>query len=462
MPGDMRRITQIAALMAAGVCGAGAQPTVAPTATVLEIDGAIGPATASYTVRGIERAAETGSEIVVLTIDTPGGLDTSMREIIQAMLGSPVPIVAYVTPQGARAASAGTYILYASHVAAMAPATNLGAATPVSIGGPAAPPGADPGDADNSSDDASRGTPADPSEPRTAEERKAVNDAVAYIRGLAEQRGRNADWAERAVRSAASLSARAALEQRVIDLIADDLDDLLAQLDGRTVDVAGGPRTLATADIAVERVEPDWRTRLLAVITNPTVAYILMLIGIYGLIFEGYSPGAILPGVVGAISLLLALYAFQILPIDYAGLALIALGVTLMIAEFMVPSFGVLGIGGIAAFVFGSVILIDTDVPGFRVPTPLLATLATVGSAAVLGTIWIAVRTRALPVVSGAEDFARSTATALEDFEREGNVRVGGERWRARSTVPIRKGDSLRIVGVDNLVLQVEPREPKV
>ncbi|HET8698198.1 MAG TPA: nodulation protein NfeD, partial [Gammaproteobacteria bacterium] len=419
-------------------------------------------ATSDYVVRGIERAARSGSALVVLEMDTPGGLDTAMRDIIQAILASPIPVVVYVSPQGARAASAGTYILYASHVAAMAPATNLGAATPIQIGGaePVDRGGGDTPESDgDANDDAAAPQAPRPPEPSTASERKSVNDAVAYIRSLAEQRGRNADWAEQAVRSAASLSARAALDQHVIDLIATDLDDLLAQLDGRTVKVAGADRVLATAGIAVNRIEPDWRTRLLAVVSNPTVAYILMLIGIYGLIFEGYNPGAVLPGVVGGISLLLALWAFQVLPVNYAGLALIALGVVLMIAEFLVPSFGSLGIGGVVAFVFGSVILIDTDTPGFGVSRPLIGTIAAAGAAAVLGVIWLALRTRQLPVVSGVEEMRRLEVTALEDFAAEGAVLARGERWRARTRTPVRKGERLRVINVEGLVLDVEPHE---
>jgi membrane-bound serine protease (ClpP class) len=384
-----------------------------------------------------------------------------MREIIRAILASPVPVVTYVAPSGARAASAGTYILYASHVAAMAPATNVGAATPISIGGTESPaPASDSGKDGAGGENGSAERPAPP-ESGTASERKAVNDAVAYIRSLAEQRGRNADWGERAVRSAASLSAQAALDAGVIDIVAPDLDSLLAQLDGRRVELAGAERTLDTKGLAFERVEPDWTTRLLAVISNPTVAYLLLLIGIYGLVFEGYNPGAVLPGVVGGISLLLALFAFQLLPVNYAGLALILLGVVLLTAELFVPSFGALGIGGIAAFVFGSVILIDSDVPGFGVPIPLIVTIATTGSLALLGIIWFALRAHRLPVVSGAEELMRTTATALEDFEREGAVLAHGERWHARSISPVGAGQSLRITKVEGLVLEVEPKSER-
>ncbi|HEY8518969.1 MAG TPA: nodulation protein NfeD [Gammaproteobacteria bacterium] len=435
-------------------------------AVLLSIQDAIGPATSDYLVRGIETAATRSAALVVIEMDTPGGLDSAMRDIIQAILSSPVPVVTFVHPQGARAASAGTYILYASHVAAMAPATNLGAATPVAIGG-APPPAPAPGDADEDGrDDPSGGDQGDtpetrrepsPPEPATASERKAINDAVAYIRSLAERRGRNADWAEAAVRSAESLSAQAALERNVIDLIAVDLDDLLQKLDGRRVMLDGETIELDTDTLVYERIEPDWRTKLLAVISNPTVAYMLLLLGIYGLIFEGYNPGAIVPGVVGAISLLLALFSLQVLPVNYAGLALIALGVILMVAEFLVPSFGALGIGGIAAFVFGSVILYDSDVPGYDIATPLIATISAAAALSLLVIIWLAMKARVRPVVSGVEDMLRETATALEDFEREGPVRVYGERWNARSTRPVRKGDRLRVTKVEGLLLHVEP-----
>jgi membrane-bound serine protease (ClpP class) len=387
-----------------------------------------------------------------------------MREIIQAILASPVPVATYVSPEGARAASAGTYILYASHIAAMAPATNLGAATPVAIGGssPAPLPGEEPeetsgGDADDANAERGEPEPNEAPEPASASERKAINDAVAYIRSLAERRGRNPDWAERAVRSAESLSADAALANDVIDLVAVDLADLLRQLDGRMLTVNGESIVLATSGAAVDRFEPDWRTRFLSVITNPTVAYMLMLLGIYGLIFEGYNPGAILPGVVGAISLLLALFAFQILPVNYAGLALILLGVILMIAEFVMPSFGALGFGGIASFIFGSLILIDTDVPGFDIARPLIISLAGIAALTLFGTIWLAMRSRVRPVVTGVEQMAQLDVTALENFEHEGQVLVRGERWQARSRTPVVKGQPLKVTRIDGLTLDVEP-----
>jgi membrane-bound serine protease (ClpP class) len=433
--------------------------------TLLRLQDAIGPATSHYVRKGLEHAREQNAVLVVLEMDTPGGLDTAMREIIQAILASPVPVATYVSPEGARAASAGTYILYASHIAAMAPATNLGAATPVAIGGssPVPLPTDDAeetrgGDADDENTERDEPGPSGTPAPASASERKAVNDAVAYIRSLAERRGRNADWAERAVRSAESLSADAALANDVIDLVAIDLVDLLRQLDGRTLTVNGESVVLATSGAAVDRFEPDWRTRFLAVISNPTVAYMLMLLGIYGLLFEGYNPGAILPGVVGAISLLLALFAFQILPVNYAGLALILLGVILMIAEFVMPSFGALGFGGIASFIFGSLILIDTDVPGFDIARPLIISLAGIAALTLLGTIWLAMRSRVRPVVTGVEQMmSHLDVTALENFEHEGQVFVRGERWQAHSKTPVVKGQLLKVTRIDGLTLEVEP-----
>ena len=493
----MKRQVSGFVLLALGCAWLGAQeeaPEPGREVTLLTVQDAIGPATSDYIVKGIEHAEQRGSELVVIELDTPGGLDTAMRDIIQAILGSSVPVATYVYPQGARAASAGTYILYASHIAAMAPATNTGAATPVAIGGsspiplPETPEAADEaedaedvGQADEAAQDgeaqdddaaAIGDDPADGADdveaapatesfpqPATATERKAVNDAVAYILSLAEQRGRNAEWAERAVRSGESISAQAALENNVIDVVAEDLADLLSQIDGLTVNVDGEEMVLETEGLLTDLFEPDWRTQFLAVITNPTVAYGLMLLGLYGLLFEGYNPGAIIPGVVGAISLLLALFAFQILPVNYAGLALMLLGLILMIAEFLVPSFGALGIGGIVAFVIGSVILIDTDVPGFAVSTSLIAAIATTGGAVLLGIIWFAMKSRIQPVVSGAEEMTLMIASALEDFETDGRVWVHGERWQARTSEPVSKGQTLRVTRVDGLLLHVEPAD---
>ena len=436
----------------------------AGTAAVLEINGPIGPATSRYVVHGIEAAHENGSRVVVLELDTPGGLDSAMRDIIRAILASPVPVVSYVTPSGARAASAGTYILYASHVAAMAPATNLGAATPVSIGGepePASPPVPTPGT--NPPQDGNAKTPAPaggaaPPLPGSAMERKVVNDAVAYIRGLAEERGRNADWAEQAVRGAASLSATAALQQKVIDIIARDLPELLTRIDGREVRIGDRAMKLATRGLAVLRMKPDWRTRLLAVITNPTVAYGLMLIGIWGLLLEGYNPGAVLPGVAGSVCLLIALFAFQILSVNYAGLALVVLGTAMIISEFFFPTYGSLGVGGLIAFVVGSLILFDTDVPGMNVGRPLIGAFATVGGLVIAGIVYLASRSMRRPVATGTQSMIGESAEVVADFTGKGRVRYGGELWNARSDVALHAGDLARIVRVEGLTLWVELR----
>jgi membrane-bound serine protease (ClpP class) len=396
-----------------------------PKAVKLQIKGAIGPATSNYIVKGIEYADEIDATLIIIEMDTPGGLDSAMRDIIKGILNSPVPVATYVSPKGSRAASAGTYILYASHIAAMSPATNLGAATPVQIGGGESPAPASPAPDD---DDAEGTDESEPQSGKTAMEKKAINDAVAYIRGLAELRGRNGDWAEQAVREAESLSAQEALEQNVIDVVAESVPALLDAIDGRVVKVGDAEQALVTADMTIEDYEPDWRTKLLATITNPNVAYLLMLAGIYGLLFEGYNPGAILPGVVGAICLLLALFAFQILPVNYAGLALILLGVMLIVAEAFVPSFGALGLGGIAAFVFGSIILLDSDIPGLAIARALIGGVALTASTVLLAMVYLLM-----------------------------TVFVNGERWNARSTVAIKKGDQLRITAVDHLVLEVEP-----
>jgi len=443
-----------------------AAPADSGSAAVLEINGAIGPATSRYVVHGLETARQNGSRIVVLQLDTPGGLDSSMRDIIRAILASPLPVVSYVSPSGARAASAGTYILYASHVAAMAPATNLGAATPVAIGGdsqapappvaPAAPGRHDDGgnapraDKDKNDDAAAL--------PGSAMERKVVNDAVAYIRGLAELRGRNAEWAEQAVRGAASLSANAALDAKVIDVIARDLPDLLARIDGREVHIDNRSVKLATRDLSLVHMKPDWRTELLAVITNPTVAYGLMVIGIWGLLLEGYNPGAVLPGVTGAVCLLIALFAFQILSVNYAGLALVAVGTGMIIAEFFFPAYGSLGIGGLIAFVVGSLILFDSDVPGLNVGRPVIAACATVGALMIGGIVYLATRAMRHPVVTGAQAMIGDSAEVLADFSGRGRVRYGGELWNARSQGALRAGEQARIVKVEGLTLWVEPR----
>lgn len=415
----------------------------------LDVNGAISPAMYDYIHRGLARAAEQQAQIIILQIDTPGGLDLSMRRIIQEIIASPVPVVSFVAPGGARAASAGTYILYASHIAAMAPATNLGAATPVKTGAQSQEiktPDRKPGyDAISSPDT------------QDAMTTKIVNDAAAYIRGLARMRGRNADWAERAVREGVSLTAAEALDENVIDLIANDLNDLLTQLDGRMVEATGKKVTLSTRTLMLERFEQDWRTHLLAVITDPDIAYILMLIGFYGLILEFATPGTVIPGVVGTICLLLALFAFQVLPINYAGLALILLGIIFMLAEALIPGVGVLGIGGVAAFAIGSVMLIDTEVPDYGISIPLIATFALLSAGFFIIVLSMVLKSRKKPVVTGGEQLIHSTGEVVEDFEREGWIRIHGELWRARSGVPLKSGQSVSVIAIHGLTLEVTP-----
>ena len=437
-----------------------AQESAPPDAVVLEIKGPIGPAISDYIERGIGKAVTEGSKAVILKVDTPGGLDTSMRDIIKAIIASPIPVVTYVAPGGARAASAGTYILYASHVAAMAPATNLGAATPIPIS-----PGALPGggekkpEKDKDKDEDSKSEPASPGD---AMQKKIVNDAVAYIRGLATLHGRNADWAEKAVREGASLSAEDALKENVIDLMADNMKDLLVAIDGRTVKVRDAELIIRSKDWDVVTVEPDWRTQFLAVLTNPNVAYVLMLLGIYGLLFEMYNPGAVVPGVVGAISLLLALYAFHVLPVNFAGVALILVGIAMMVTELFTPTFGAIGIGGVVAFVTGSIILFDTDVEGLTVSTPLVVTVSLVAGALFAATILMAVRQRERPVVTGREEMVGSMAEAQESFSQSGQVLAHGELWSARTMQPVSAGQRVRIKDIDGLILEVEPVEKEI
>jgi membrane-bound serine protease (ClpP class) len=439
------------ALIALPAASQSAGPAPGAAATLLQIEGAIGPATSRYFVRGLEAAQAHGSRLVILQIDTPGGLDSSMRDIIRAILASPIPVVTYVAPSGARAASAGTYILYASHIAAMAPATNVGAATPVSIGGEEAPASAPAGAPGAAAKDAHT------AEPATPMERKVVNDAVAYLHGLAELRGRNVQWAEQAVRGAASLTASEALQQHVIDVIARDIPDLLTQIDGREVRIANRAVKLATAGLGVERIDPDWRTKLLSVITHPTIAYGLLLIGLYGLLLEGYNPGVMFPGVIGVIALMLALFALQILSVNYAGLALVVLGVGMIIAEFHVPAFGSLGLGGLIAFVVGSIILFDTETPGMAIGVPLIAGVATVGGLVVFAIAFLGARSQRRPVVTGERVMVGQTAEVVENFNDTGQVRYRGELWNAHTASALHIGQQVRIVKVEGLRLWVEP-----
>ena len=515
-------------------------------AILLSVNDAIGPAITDYLERGLEQAHAAGAEIVIIQLDTPGGLDLAMRSIIQAVIASPVPVAIHVAPAGARAASAGTYMMYAAHVAAMAPGTNLGAATPVQMGGmpgmeppqrpdaptpePSPQPDASAADEDAGNSDDPSAASYDPSaasydpsaasydpsaasydpnaasydpnaasyDPNAASNdpsaagddpsatsdaqadadaaptgqqqavpgnaeamrNKIVNDAVAYIRSLAELRGRNAKWAEQAVRAGASLSAGAALEAGVIDIIARDIPDLLQQTDGMTVTVQNTERTLHTDGLIVEAIAPDWRNELLAIITNPNIAYILMLLGIYGLFFELANPGYVLPGVIGGISLLLALYALQVLPVNYAGLGLMLLGVALMVGELFVPSFGILGIGGVISFVLGSVLLFDRDSGHLAVSLPLISAVSILSAGFFLVVLRSLYASRRRPVVAGAEELIGATGIIAADFDDNGIIHIHGEQWNARSKTPLHNGARARVTGRDGLTLLVEPLSP--
>jgi membrane-bound serine protease (ClpP class) len=469
-----------------------------PFVHVLDIEGAIGPAIKDYMVRGVEQAEDEGARLVVLRMDTPGGLDASMRDMISKILNADVPVATWVGPAGARAASAGTYMLYASHIAAMASSTNLGAATPVQMGGgggqeeterPRTPlerardaltdtaedneqsPSA-AGEAEGSPNDTQAEEAAEPpgdaeapqmpqSAPGSATERKVLEDAAAYIRGLAERHGRNAEWAERAVREAVSLTAAEAAEINVIDLVAESMSELLEAIDGREVRMHDGVMILETSGARIEVIEQDWRSRFLGVITNPSLAYILLMVGIYGLILEGYNPGSLVPGVIGGISLLLALYAFQILPVNYAGLALMVLGFALIAVELFVPSFGILGVGGVLAVVFGSIILMDTEVPGFVINTGLIAGMGLGAALTFFIIVYLAARSHRRPPSSGIESLVGHGAESIADFtEGRGRVHVEGEDWSAQGPDTIKNGDPVNIESVDGLILHVQPANP--
>ncbi len=443
----MKRIALLAAFILA-ISNVAAQADT--NVVVLNIKGAIGVATADYVLSGIEHAETSNADLIIIEMDTPGGLMSPMRDIVQAILGSSIPVVTYVTPAGARADSAGTYILLASHIAAMTPTTHLGAATPVALGGDDAFP-KDSSD-EESDDDEDTAPPSGP-----AMERKALNDAIAYIRSLAERYDRNADWAEKAVRDAATLTAREALEQNVIDFVAENRAELLRVIDGVEVEVNSETVTIATDNVVIEEYEPGWRIKILSAIASPEIVLLLGLIGLYGLMYEGWNPGAIVPGVVGVICLLLAAYGLQVLPVNYAGLALIIVGLALMTAEAFAPSFGALGLGGIAAFVFGAIMMFDSDIPGFGISIAFVVTIAAVFALLFIWLISYLLKLRKRGAVSGKDSIVGGIGTAMRAFSGEGKVWLEGEAWAARSSVAIEKDQDVVVRALDGLTLEIEP-----
>ncbi|MBY0273526.1 MAG: nodulation protein NfeD [Alphaproteobacteria bacterium] len=418
------------------------QEASAKLAIQLNIDGAIGPAAQDYIRDGITYAQEKKADFILLKINTPGGLDTAMRNINASILASPLPFVTYVAPEGSRAASAGTYILYASHIAAMAPSTHLGAATPVSI------------------EPLSMETPKEKGlKDQTTMEKKSINDSAAYIKGLANLRGRNAQWAEKMVIESASLQSDEALRLGVIDVVASNTSDLFQQINGLNISVQNQPYQIDSKDVHIENFDWDWRLKFLEVITDPSIAYILLMIGIWGLFFEFVNPGFILPGVIGGISLLMALYAFQLLPIDYTGLALIILGILFMGSELFVTSYGVLGIGGVIAFVIGSILLFDQK--DYSPPWTIIIGMSAISLTFFLGVIGFAIQARKRKVVSGKEALPSTIAIVQEDFKTKGWVRVEGELWKARTTIPLQKGEEVQIIKCEGLELTVKPLKSK-
>ena len=451
-------------LLIVGVAGLLAAPSALSEAQDLEperrialmvtVDGAIGPASVRHVERAIAEAQQDSSvEVVILRMDTPGGLVTSMREMISAIIASRVPVVGYVAPSGARAASAGTYILYATNIAAMAPGTNVGAATPISLGMPGIG-----GEEDKKKEGGDKSESAEPADPAKA---KALNDAVAFIRSLAELRGRNVEWAEDAVRKAVSISANEALRLGVIDLIAEDVESLLAGIDGFKVTAGKTEQTLETKGLRVKSLEPDTLTEILNIVTDPNVALILIMIGVYGLIFEFATPGSIGPGVIGAVCLILGLYALNQLPFNYAGLALVLIGIAFMVAEAFTPTFGVLGVGGLVAFILGAAFLIDTDVPAYQLSWTVIGGTA-IASALVLtlllGYVWRMMRQ---PVAGGELGLVGQAARVTDWSGASGHVFVHGERWAATSSEPLEEGETVTVLGLSGLTLTVAKHAPE-
>ena len=450
---------------------AGAKTAASPMVARITLDSPIGPAAAEYFDDAAQRAIADGAAAIVLQLDTPGGLSESMRQIIARMLASPIPILVYVAPGGARAASAGTYILYAGQIAAMAPATHLGAATPVSLGGatpmpmPMPLPKADESPAKAASSGPAKAVSSAQAQPdkagSDAESNKVLNDAIAYIRSLAQLRGRNAAWAEQAVRGAATLTASEAAQQHVIDFVANNVPDLLAKADGRKVQVGDRDVTLQLKGAAVRDYAPGARTRFLGIITNPTIAYLLLLGGILGLGLEAMHPGAMLPGIVGAICLLVGMYALQLLPVNYAGLALMALGIGLLVAEAVNPTLGALGVGGVVSFVIGSVMLMNTGVPGYAVNLGVIAGIA-VGFAALLGlVVWLVLHARRARPFIGDGAMRSELGSLLQPVAAGGEswMMLHGERWRVRSATALPMGAAVRVVSRQGLLLWVEPAQ---
>lgn len=415
---------------------------------VSTVKGAISPATAKQIADAIALAEEREAELLVIRLDTPGGLVTSTRDIITAILGSKVPVAGYVWPAGGHAASAGTFIIYATGIAAMAPGTNIGAATPVMMSGGTTPMPQQP---PRPAEDGARNTPSN----EEALSKKATNDAVALIRSLAATHGRNADWAEEAVREGESLSAQDALEKGVVELLASDLDTLLREINGRTVITGAGEHTLNTTDAEVEHVEPGFLVEMLALIANPNVAFLLMMVGVYGIIFELSNPGSIGPGILGAISLLLGLYALNQLPLDYAGVALIMLGLVLMGVEVFTPTFGVAGFGGLVAFVLGAAMLVDSDSPEFRLSWWTIAGTAIASAAFIFFLIGYTLRALKRPVLTGIEEMIGAEARVLDWADGRGFVHVRGERWRATGPVELAPQSTVYVERVDGLTLIV-------